>query len=315
MIEYYSIVNHPTNKQGLLSILQNTKADEVVILSELEWEVPNITSEIVNEFKNKNVKLTVVLGSYDTLNCEANIIYWPTFWINWTRENLKWVKVSDFDINLVKYPFISLNNRSHYHRCVFIDEMAKNNLIDKGIVTWVKHLNENSNFPYNHFDNRQLLLNDDFKQKLDSFLIPIEYNQSLFHVITEATHKSLFITEKTIIPTLLKKPYIVLGKEGFNRKLLDLGFKLYDEIFDYSFDSEPDIFKRTEMFVKNVEKLPKLDLQETYRILVPKIMYNYNRANEIANDHSFIPDIIKQCVKENDMTDSVYGRYHGFLNA
>jgi hypothetical protein len=163
-----------------------------------------------------------------------------------------------------------------------------------------------------------MLLSDDFVTKLDSFLIPTEYNQSLFHVVTEATHKSNFITEKTMIPTLLKKPYIVLGKEGFNSKLVELGFQLYDEVFDYSFDSESDIFKRTEMFVNNVNKISKmdyLDLKSMYHTLLPKIIHNYNRAIEISKDHSYIPDTIKECVKVCDTGHSVYGRYLRFLNA
>jgi hypothetical protein len=308
--EYYSVVIHRLDRVGLLDILNNTTANEVVILSELEWEFPNLTPDILSAYKNNNVNIKVVLGSFDTIT-NYDTIYWPTFWINWAHENLRYVKVNDFDITNVKYPFISLNNRSHYHRCVFIDEMAKQDLIDKGIVTWVKHLNENINFPYKHFDNRQILLNDEFNKKLDSFLIPEEYNQSLFHVITEATHRAAFITEKTVIPTLLKKPYIVIGSMGYNRRLTELGFKLYDEIFDYSFDNESDIFKRTELFVNNVNRITSTNFHEAYTLLLPKIIHNYNRALEIINDKSLIPDVIKNCKNIDNM---ILGRYQRFLN-
>jgi hypothetical protein len=213
-----------------------------------------------------------------------------------------------------KHKFISLNNRSHFHRCVFIDEMAKQDLLDKGVVTWVKHLNENSDFPYKHFDNRQLLLSDNFDKRLDSFLIPEEYNLSLFHVVTEATHKATFITEKTMIPTLLKKPYIVIGSQGYNSKLVELGFKLYDEIFDYSFDLEPDIFKRTELFVKNINKILTIDLVEAYKLIIPKIIYNYNHAFEIMKNKSFIPDVIKKCAADKGIDNMILIRYERFLN-
>lgn len=310
--EYYSVVIHNVNSTGLLDILDNTKANEVVILSELEWELPGLTNEVLTAYKNKNVNIKVVLGSFDT-NTEYETIYWPTHWINWARQNLTHVNVPEFNINNVKHPFISLNNRCHYHRCVFIDEMAKQNLLDKGIVTWVKHLNENSNFSYKHFDNRQLLLNDNFNNKLDSFLIPEEYNQSLFHVVTEATHKAAFITEKTVIPTLLKKPYIVIGSQGYNNRLVELGFKLYDEVFDYSFDNEPDIFKRTELYVNNVRNMLNLDLVQTYNLLLPKIIYNYNHALNIIKDKSLIPSVIKDCVDNNGIDNMILGRYQRFL--
>jgi hypothetical protein len=308
--EYYSVVIHRVDRVGLLEILDKTIANEVIILSELEWELPGLTTDVLTAYKNRNVNIKVVLGSFDT-STEYETIYWPTFWINWAHENLRYVTVNKFDGTNIKYPFISLNNRSHYHRCVFIDEMAKQDLIDKGVVTWVKHLNENFDFPYKHFDNRQLLLNDEFNNKLNSFLIPEEYNQSLFHVITEATHKATFITEKTVIPTLLKKPYIVIGSHGYNSRLIDLGFKLYDEIFDYSFDNELDLFKRTELFVNNVNRTLNINLTDMYNLLVPKIEYNYNRALEIINDKSLIPEIIKECKGIDDM---ILGRYKRFIN-
>lgn len=311
--EYYSVVTDRVDKIGLLNILNNTTANNIVILSELEWELPNLTDDILNAYKNKNVNIKVVLGSFDT-KTNYETIYWPTFWINWARENLRNVPVVNFDIKNVKYPFITLNNRSHYHRCVFIDEMSKQSLLDKGIVTWVKHLNENSNFPYKHFDNRKILLNDEFETKLDSFLIPNEYQLSLFHVVTEATHKVSFITEKTVIPTLLKKPYIVLGSMGFNKRLTDLGFKLYDELFDYSFDSEPDIFKRTELFVQNVKKIVNLNLLEAYNFIQPKIFHNYNRAIEISNDKTLVPTIIKDCLVKRSVNKMILTRYERFLN-
>ena len=311
--EYYSVVLHRVDSTGLLDILDKTNANEIIILSELEWELPGLTQDVLLAYKNKNVKIKVVLGSSNTVT-EYETIYWATYWINWTHENLRYVVAPEFDINNVKYPFISLNNRSHYHRCVFIDEMAKQDLLNKGIVTWVKHLNENPNFPYKHFDNRQLLLNDNFDKKLDSFLIPEEYNLSLFHVVTEATHKATFITEKTMIPTLLKKPYLVIGPAGYNRKLAELGFQLYDEIFDYSFDIESDIFKRTELFVNNINKILTIDLAEAYKLILPKIIYNYNHAFQIIKDKSFIPDIIKKCAIDKGIDKMILMRYERFLN-
>lgn len=316
MREYYSVVYQDVTSAGLLRILDNTQASEVVILSELEWELPGATPEVTQAYKDKNVKLTVVLGSFDTEINNCEVIHWPTFWINWTYENLKWINEPEFDINQVKYPFISLNNRSHFHRCMFIEEMAKHNLIDKGVVTWVKHLNENPNFYYRYFDNRQILLDDNFVTELNSFLIPKEYNKSLFHVITEATSKSKFITEKTMIPTFFKKPYIVLGGIGFNRQLQDLGFKLYDEVFDYEFDDEYDLYNRNVMFVKNVKRIMEMNLYEVYKQLLPKIIHNYNHALSIVNNPKFfIPDIIKDCLRDtNDIGHNVFGRYHRFLD-
>lgn len=320
---YYSIVEHRIDSDGFDEILSDAKeknANEVVILAELEWEIQNLNN-VAQLFKNNNIKLTVVLGSkysnyYDKFDC--NIIHWQTYWINWTYEQLKHTKeFRNLTLNPdnFKYPFISLNNRSHMHRCVFMDEMEKEKLIDKGIVTWVKHLNENSSYPYNYFDNRQILLDDGFDVKLDSFLIPKEYNQSLFHVITEATAKVNFITEKTIIPMLMKKPFFVLSNHGYHKNLKELGFELYDEIIDYSFDDWKGMHDRTKYFVQNIHKLLDLNLKETYIKLLPKIEHNYNRALEICKDKSLIPDIIKDRVSNLTVPKLLVDiRYIGFLN-
>jgi hypothetical protein len=320
---YYSIVESRIDSEGFKLMLNEAiekKASDVIILAELEWEIRNL-QEYAKDFADNNVGLTVLLCSgysnfYDQFT--YNIEYWPTFWINWSYENLKWTnefKNYNLDINNFKYPFICLNNRSHLHRCALIDELAKENLIDKGVVTWVKHLNENPGYPYKHFDNRQILLDDDFVTKLDSFLIPKEYNQSFFHIVSEATHITDFISEKTVIPIYMKKPFVVLSAPGFHKRLESFGFKLYDEFIDYSFDEVEDLHKRTELFVKNIHSLVNLNLTEAYKLLLPKLEYNYNRAMEIKKDKSLIPDIIKERVQSISKPELLVDiRYITFLN-
>ena len=330
---YYSVVEHTLDTNGLTEILNKATSQnvsKVVLFSETEWEIQSLTKDIVDKFKQNNIDLQVMYCSnydsyYEKLLPELglttdNVTFWGTYWLNWSLENLRWVdefRNPALDTEKFKYPFISLNNRSHIHRCVFIDELAKHNLIDKGIVTWVKHLNENPKYPYQHFDNRQLLLDDDFKTKLDSFLIPKEYNQSLFHVVVEATHKCAFLSEKTATPIFLKKPFFVLSAPGFHKHLVNLGFKLYDEIIDYSFDEIDDLHIRTEKFVSNIPKLLNLNLKETYELLRPKLEYNYNRAIEITKDVTYIPKLIQERYYDNKLRNTfpllVDARYETFM--
>jgi hypothetical protein len=283
-----------------------TDASEIVLLSETEWEI-NIPEYFLNELK---VPLRIVLGSfeseyYNERYKNVNVEYWDTHWLGWSQMQLKheqWFKTYKPNIEF-KYPFISLNNRSHIHRCVFIDELAKQNLVDRGIVTWIKHLNENRNYPYQYFDNQIRKLDDDFQTQLNSFIIPQEFHDSFFHVVTEATCVTPFLTEKTAIPLLLKKPFMIIGSQYYNQKLVELGFKLYDEIIDYAYDNTFDLHERTRLFVTNMHKIVNCNSTEMYELLKPKIEFNYNRALEIINDTNFIPDIIKErCVSgANDL--------------
>jgi hypothetical protein len=298
------------------SEILNTDASEVVLLSETEWEI-NIPKYFLDELK---VPLTVVLGSfnckyYDERYKNINVEYWDTHWLGWSLMQLKnehWFKTYKPKTEF-KYPFISLNNRSHIHRCAFIDELAKQNLVDKGVVTWIKHLNENSNYSYQYFDNQIRKLDDDFQTQLNSFIIPQEFHDSFFHVVTEATCVTPFLTEKTAIPLLLKKPFTIIGSQYYNQKLTELGFKLYDELIDYEYDSVQDLHERSRLFVNNIHSIVNCNYIEMYEVLKPKIEFNYNRALQIIKDTNFIPNTIKErCISgANDLI--VDGRYEGFM--
>lgn len=309
---YYDQCNGIVLEQILNDVDSQPGVERVMLIGETEWEIRTVDSRFVSELRNRNIELKIVHGSarneyyeehYRQIGLDiANVIFWETFWIYWSYQNLLGSGIipdnylpSKFEF---KHKFISLNNRSHFHRCVFIEEMAKQNQLNNGVVTWVKHLNENSDYPFNYFDNNQRLLQDNFVSNLDAFVFPSEYHDSLLHVVTEATSKVPFITEKTCNPILLKKPFIALGCKGFNKKLVELGFKLHDDIFDYSFDDVDDIHLRTEMFVSNLKALENKNIIELYDQMYPTIIHNYNRARTLLSDKSYIPN---EMLEYNDL--------------
>jgi hypothetical protein len=69
---------------------------------------------------------------------------------------------------------------------------------------------------------------------------------------------------------------------------LDLGFVLYDEIIDYSYDNLEDVGDRADKLCESISKLPA-NYSELYEILKPKIEHNYNRCLEIIRDKKYIP--------------------------
>lgn len=328
---WFSLVENDFNKlESLVNQAVEQKVDEIILLGETEWLV-NLRQEHIDFLAQNNINVRILHGCgknqfyidyYKQRNFDiTNVEFWNTFWFNWGSACLLGSKIDyriyEPDPTKFKHSFISLNNRRHIHRCIFIDELAKNNLLDKGVVTWTNFLNENPNYNFKHFHGNQILLNDDFITKLDSFLLPPEWHESLFHVVTEATHEASFPSEKTAIPILMKKPFIVFSCIHYHKMLTDLGFQLYDEVIDYSFDSEPDIELRAEKFMKNVVKIAELDKVETYNLLRPKILYNYNRAIEIIKSKEFIPNIVKERVEEIKLTGHtllVDSRFEMFMN-
>jgi hypothetical protein len=89
-----------------------------------------------------------------------------------------------------------------------------------------------------------------------------------------------------------------------------MGFVNYDEIFDYSFDTEPDLHIRYEKIIENVKRLSVLsreELTELYKKLWPKVIHNKRVAMDYVND------LPKEVLPFLDMLKN-QGEYTGPLN-
>lgn len=313
---------HNFSYEHLIQSIENANPNLVTVYGENEWE-PWVPEEFVNTINSRNIKLTWITGSPESkyLTDRVNnfginnfkLKHYPTFWFNYTLSMLKSQDIVSLqNKKTFQYPFICFNNRRHLHRCYAIDYISKYNLFNKGIVTWHNFLKENSNFKFKYFDNTVRKIDDEFDVKLDSFLLPHQYHESLFDFVTECSHETIMISEKTVIPIILKKPFVTLSAPHFNKYLQELGFVLYDEIIDYSFDNIEDLDTRAHEFVKNIEKISKItNFDKVYNLLKPKIEFNYQNFLKIINDRSFIPDEIKNCITKIQpapLTD------HGRLN-
>jgi hypothetical protein len=289
---------------------------QIIIFNELEWELKQLTPEFVEYIKGKNIDIKIIFGGFfdqyyidyaDNLGLSPNdLIFWNTYWINWSEQCLKSsIDYANYNVNTdFKYPFICLNNRNHIHRAALIDHLTKYNLLDTGIVTWHKFSNHVHGYQFKYYDDTIRTIDDDFSTKLDSFLIPKQWHESFLHVVGESTINVNFITEKSIIPILLKKPFVSIAKQGFNKKLIGLGFLPYDEIIDYSFDDEPDIAKRADILCNSISKIGT-DYTELYNRLLPKIEYNYNRCLEIIRNINFIPSVVIDRVNQMKNVDYI----------
>ena len=287
----------------------NKNPTKIVIFTELEWELKQPTPQFIKFLKDRNVQIEIIFGSFhskyyddycDRLGLDYDSLrFWPTHWIPWSEICLRSViDYTTYQPNTdFKYPFICLNNKNHIHRCALIDHLAKYDLIDKGIVTWHKFANSTYQYNFKYYDDSIRLIDDDFVTKLDSFLLPHQWHESFLHVIGEATVNADFITEKTIIPMLLKKPFVCVSTKNWNQRLLDLGFESYDEIIDYSYDSHNDLTVRADKLCESISKLPT-NYSELYKILEPKLQHNYNRCLEIIKDKTFIPSTVINRVAE-----------------
>lgn len=75
------------------------------------------------------------------------------------------------------------------------------------------------------------------------------HNQTIFQLVNETfidsfSNTSMFYSEKTFRPVMCFQPFIIFGQPGCNHYLKNIGYELYDDWFDLSFDWEEDYVER-----------------------------------------------------------------------
>ena len=264
-----------------------------------------------------------------------NMIYVPSFWFR--RTYMFWTTQGNLDMNLAKnvdmrdmnygkdlsdfkYPYICTNNIAKMHRCLIMDLLCKHNLIDVGAIAWRDIIrafdndrelypdltdSQRGNYKYQYWTPKRMFLDydlSDFHQET----VPDQYNQSFMQLVTESDDDTAFFSEKTATPILLNKPFLVAGGQYHHRELNRLGFVNYDELFDYSFDVEPDITVRYELLVQNVKRismLPTEELSRLYKQIFPKLVHNKQLAMTYINDTPVeLDSVLKLLENERDYT-------------
>ena len=140
-------------------------------------------------------------------------------------------------------------------------------------------------------ENRNYFLGDnqiDLNPFEWQYRVPIEFIESSVYLFFESfIHLATHPTEKTWKAFLHKKPFLCVAGPNYYRFLKKLGFKLYDEIFDYSFDGKlyQERFKSVLEQVKkildmNTEKLQDLLNQKD---ILEKLEYNKKLSIQLSN--------------------------------
>lgn len=304
--------------------------DRVIFCCLNEWEWPiccsrqlfDLPIEELNErLKEKNITLEIIYSGKlrDEVENYSNIVTTSTnIWFAIAGlSQLKYFDVEYLTNTKLEYPFISLNHRSHPHRCLLIDLLARENLVDKGAITW--HNVSNSSYDWKYFEPKTLQLTDGFEPMWDR--PPKEYFQSFCQLISESTVRSTIMSEKAFSPLFFKKPFIVQSAPGFYEHMDEYGFVRYDEIFNYNFDKEDDDTIRTEMIIENVKQIANKSLAELEQLLIqltPKLEHNYKIAYNLATDSSNYPPILQDILnyynQGNDIPLQVYHPYNDIKN-
>ena len=241
------------------------------------------------------------------------LLFWPTFLLHACKYDLEHTTqliLKDIKVNKdFEKLFICLNYEPRHHRCVMMDKLFKNDLFKYGHVTWNKLSQNHSLYNFSFWKEKIMKFDMKFDFEDDSNKVgPKRYYSDkflnlsyLFNVVGETSEFEdvFFITEKTYKNLLLGIPFICYGATKQNTILKEFGFKLYDEIFDYTFDDFPKLEDRLDYIVNVLNDLKDKNYNEIYSLIQEKIEFNKNRCYELFHRDPYVPKEIIKYVKLN----------------
>jgi hypothetical protein len=118
--------------------------------------------------------------------------------------------------------------------------------------------------------------------------------------ITTSTWSTPMMTEKTVKAFALKQIPMILGPAGQVAHTQNLGFDMFNDIIDHSYDFETDPLSRINKFVNSLQNFitlnPTETLQEIKNKLMPRFEHNFNVAKNLAltNPKDLINPVLDQ---------------------
>jgi hypothetical protein len=288
-----------------------------------------------SRYKNdwSNTKVDVIYSGYE--NYETERIFYQNDLCSHLNPNrhfftlyFLYTTFNNYQYQYHKPPILNYNPIHHFtsynrsfrpHRHYLLQLMYDNKLLDNNLYTLfefnkslIHYFNmyvqphfdfTNFNVPLNELDSRETINSGNYFNIFPSF------TNSAFQQVTETLTEPIFLTEKTFIPILAKKAFITYGAQNINNVLTNFGFKLYDNIFDYSFDIVSDKNIRAQEYVKELKRVcDTYSPSDIYEKTKDIAIYNYNVALDILKNEKHIPCKFYEWEKEH-RDDNVW-RYH-----
>jgi len=220
------------------------------------------------------------------------ILYWPTHLLHYTYNFLmnKFNTIGNVRNNFEKI-FLNFNNRPSHHRCLTVDKLFENGLNEYGKISWnilTKVYYKDNGYNFKNW-NESIMKIDNFDYLMGEVTDDLLKTDTFMSLVSESTDDIFFVTEKTFKSILIGQIFYCIGSKGQNLKLKQFGFKLYDDLFDYTFDMKDSLEERVDGAIKNIKNLIGKDLYELHTKVQHVIEFNKNRALEIVKDDPYIP--------------------------
>lgn len=281
------------------------------------WGKLNVDS-FTDSFKNTEVNILYSLYPkfigknelYTSKLLSPNKYFFPIFFLYWTfvesfHYNFEWWEPSvtdDLSTKGCTRHFLTFNRNCRHHRIAFIQSLYDEGLLENNYYSliyknidfqWYKDTEYNKLYKP---EDITVPINDlqQFTNNYKLYTLPDEFVDSAFQIVTETTDNVIMLTEKTFVPIITKKPFITFGGVRTNKVLKEFGFKLYDTVFDYSFDEEEDSVVRIQKLTKEVRRVvEKYTPGEIYEKCKEIAEHNQRRAKEILINKLYFSNVFE----------------------
>jgi hypothetical protein len=225
-----------------------------------------------------------------------------------------------------KYFLMYNRNSERMHRAYFVNLLYKNNLLDKGFISFlenpyfVEFLNKDKDYPSltltksdvadikeNYKNYYPLVIDDDNPDRVSDYHNFLsrkdEYENSYFTIISETNAETSysFLTEKTIKPIMNLHPFLVLGNPYTLEVLKSYGFKTFDRWWDESYDNIKDFKTRCAKLLDIVNTLCNKSHEEWIQMLKEmedNLIYNQKLLHRLSTEKTEIKNFFKHILQE-----------------
>jgi len=264
---------------------------------------------LFEDIKNLQPDLTVICALSDPLNFEYENLenipgtvipfgyfgtgkkfdFWALACLNFFRQyTFQELQPTNF-----KYVFLNYNRKPHNHRIKLVELLERNNLTQYGIITL-------GNSKYTIDDKAEDYLEYGVNDVFNDVGIPNDiyslgrldiWKSSFLNIVSETQYECTphaFVSEKVYKPIIGLRPFIVNGTPDIYIWLKEFGFDCFEDIFPISklLSNDPIDFKfrNHEIICEVIKELSKTNLEELYKKLLPRLIYNQNLFYKHANN-------------------------------
>ena len=278
-----------------------------------EFMRDELFNELENVLHQKNAQFYLIVGSHHNEVFSHftthpiknfNVLYWSTYLLSHTYNNLHEKYTTQRINKQFDHLFITYNNKTRFHRREMMDELCKRDLLKDNLYSWVeeggfKHGYENLGIKYELkcFEDKKVMLDNFDYANGREFTSNLLNMNCLINIVSESDVQAMFITEKTYRQLAIGQPFLSLCAKDTHKTLKEYGFELYDEIFDYSFDNEPNYKNRIKGIIDNVENLKNKNFTKVYKKIEDKVEHNVQHSNKIFLESTLTPNFILDLTK------------------